>query len=279
MRSHLPVSLLILALAAPAGPALAAHCGLHSAPERVTGTPDAWRIHTRAGERVVRVPAPRATPLAAGGVEYVIQGLDVTFDSDGNEATIVDTLFVPIGSTVRFVMVAGIHTVTNGAHSGWPGMGEQFNYFLAAPGAIEGVPSEWDTTLAVPTVIDYFCQVHEAGNYRESMAGVIVVQDPAAVPPTVAARVGFSRDPAPNPSRGSVSFAVTLPQDSDAELSVHDVGGRRVATLHRGLLAAGEHGWQWNGRTDHGVRAAAGRYVIRLRAGAIEASRGVSLVR
>ena len=96
---------------------------------------------------------------------------------------------------------------------------------------------------------------------------------------SVAARIGFSRDPSPNPSRGTVSFAVTLPQASDTELSVHDVTGRRVATLHRGQLEAGEHGWQWNGRTDHGVRAAAGRYVIRLRAGAVEASRSVSLVR
>lgn len=277
MRSLLMLAVASL-LAFPALAGSASHCGQRAAPEPVPGRAGAWRLHLRTGERIVRVPAPRPT-ARRGGPVYVVEGLDLSFNTDGNVSTIVDTLFVPIGSTVSFQMITGIHTVTNGLHSGDPNAGQQFDYLLAEPGTLEGVPAQWDTTLMTPAVIDYFCLIHESPDYRQSMAGTIVVQDPNSVDASVASRVGFSREPAPNPSRGSVGFAITLPVESNTELSVHDVSGRRVATLHRGLLRAGEHAWQWNGRTDSGVRAAAGRYVVRLRAGATVVSRAVSLVR
>ena len=43
-------------------------------------------------------------------------------------------------------------------------------------------------------------------------------------------------------------------------MSVFDLAGRRVATLHRGELGAGEHHVIWNGKTDSGAAAAAGQY-------------------
>ena len=43
-----------------------------------------------------------------------------------------------------------------------------------------------------------------------------------------------------NPTRGALRLAVSLAESEDAEVALFDVRGRRVATLHRGRLAAGE---------------------------------------
>ena len=75
----------------------------------------------------------------------------------------------------------------------------------------------------------------------------------------------------PNPYRAaggsfaSVRFA--LPSAQHARLDVLDVSGRVVATLADGVLAAGEHLTQWNGRSDAGIEAPPAVYVVRLAAG------------
>ncbi len=47
--------------------------------------------------------------------------------------------------------------------------------------------------------------------------------------------------PRPNPARSSVELAWDLPREAPVELSVHDLAGRRVATLVDALLQAGHH--------------------------------------
>ncbi len=80
------------------------------------------------------------------------------------------------------------------------------------------------------------------------------------VEPEAAKKVSFAVYP--NPARvATVKFA--LPRQSDVELAVFDLSGRRVATLAKGPLAAGEHTRTWDGSG-----AGAGVYFVRLRAGA-----------
>jgi hypothetical protein len=69
----------------------------------------------------------------------------------------------------------------------------------------------------------------------------------------------------PNPFHGSTRFAFTVPDASgaDVDLSVFDVAGRRMATLARGHLGAGQHVVQWDGRGLDGSRARAGMYFVR----------------
>ncbi|HUT97502.1 MAG TPA: T9SS type A sorting domain-containing protein [bacterium] len=50
----------------------------------------------------------------------------------------------------------------------------------------------------------------------------------------------------PNPARGAVSFAYSLPADGHVELAVYDLAGRRVATVMNAETTAGRHEASWN---------------------------------
>jgi flagellar hook assembly protein FlgD len=53
----------------------------------------------------------------------------------------------------------------------------------------------------------------------------------------------------------------------DAQLAIYDVAGRAVRTLHEGPLSEGPHTWEWQARSESGVRLASGVYFARLRVG------------
>jgi flagellar hook assembly protein FlgD len=53
----------------------------------------------------------------------------------------------------------------------------------------------------------------------------------------------------------------------DVEVAVHDLSGRRVATLFRGALAAGPHDFAWRGERSDGSAAANGIYFVQARVG------------
>jgi hypothetical protein len=66
----------------------------------------------------------------------------------------------------------------------------------------------------------------------------------------------------PNPSRGALTMAITLPRASSVRLSVIDLQGREVAVLADGAFAPGRHEVRWDGRTDRG-QVPAGLYFLR----------------
>lgn len=51
---------------------------------------------------------------------------------------------------------------------------------------------------------------------------------------------------APNPARGSVSFAYYLPRSTEVQVTVFDVRGRRIDTVRLGKQPAGYHATTWN---------------------------------
>ena len=90
------------------------------------------------------------------------------------------------------------------------------------------------------------------------------------------------------PARGSVRFAVQLEVAARLRVELFDVRGNRVRVLEHGdarPFAAGVHEFQWDGRSDSGLRAASGTYVVRVTAaptagaGSSAASRKVLLIR
>jgi hypothetical protein len=85
--------------------------------------------------------------------------------------------------------------------------------------------------------------------------------------------------PRPNPMRGSSEFAWTQTTAGPVELTVHDLAGRRVATLERGASSAGAHRSVWDGRDDAGRALPAGAYVVRLSAAGQVRTRRLVLVR
>jgi hypothetical protein len=88
-----------------------------------------------------------------------------------------------------------------------------------------------------------------------------------AISPLAARRVAVGM--VPNPSRGPARvefFQHGLPGDPAlaAEVTLHDLQGRRVRTLHRGPLARGASTGAWDGRDDAGRPVGAGIYFLRL---------------
>lgn len=69
----------------------------------------------------------------------------------------------------------------------------------------------------------------------------------------------------PNPTRGACAFAFALKEPGNVEVAIHDVAGRLVRTLSPGMLAAGPHAVQWDGRRQSGAAAGPGLYFAEFR--------------
>ncbi len=69
----------------------------------------------------------------------------------------------------------------------------------------------------------------------------------------------------PNPFNPSTTIALAVEHDQQVRLDVFDAAGRRVRTLHDGVLTAGRHQIVWNGQDDRGRQAASGVYFARVR--------------
>jgi len=67
----------------------------------------------------------------------------------------------------------------------------------------------------------------------------------------------------PNPTRGALTLAISVPKASPVRASVLDLQGREVAVLADGAFSPGRHEIRWDGRTGGG-QAAAGLYFIRV---------------
>ncbi|MCA9729517.1 MAG: T9SS type A sorting domain-containing protein, partial [Candidatus Eisenbacteria bacterium] len=71
----------------------------------------------------------------------------------------------------------------------------------------------------------------------------------------------------PNPSTSASRIAYRVLDSGVTTLTVHDVNGRLVRTLARGVAeAAGRHERVWDLRGDDGVRVPAGMYYVRMQA-------------
>ncbi len=67
----------------------------------------------------------------------------------------------------------------------------------------------------------------------------------------------------PNPFNPRTTVSLTMPHDGFVEVTIHDLQGRSLRTLHDGLLPSGPHGLTWNGADDSGRPVASGVYLVR----------------
>lgn len=111
---------------------------------------------------------------------------------------------------------------------------------------------------------------------------------PACLPPCVVdvpgelpagERLAAAPQAWPNPFRASATIRFGLSHAAEGELAIHDVAGRRVRTLVRGVLPAGEQQVVWDGRDEAGQRVAPGVYFYHLRAGDVSEARRVVYLR
>ncbi|MCC6650410.1 MAG: T9SS type A sorting domain-containing protein [Candidatus Eisenbacteria bacterium] len=172
-------------------------------------------------------------------------------------------------------------TVADGAewsaHYGDDAQQLEWNVYVRGGGALaqgalevafDGVPEGREVTLSDPAA--GWTRVLQGGEDVALALGaeprrlVVRVAASGAVAP---AGVATLRALAPNPFAESTALSFVLPVAGDLDAQVYDVGGRRVATLSRRGLSAGEHVIQWNGRDGSGVRVRPGVYLLRWSAG------------
>jgi hypothetical protein len=87
--------------------------------------------------------------------------------------------------------------------------------------------------------------------------------------------------PHPNPFRPAespVTLRFSLPAASRLAVAIFDLHGRQMARLYDGIMSAGEHALRWDGRSPVGP-VAPGVYLVRLRAGDVERTRKLVVMR
>ena len=83
----------------------------------------------------------------------------------------------------------------------------------------------------------------------------------------------------PNPFSTSTRFSIVLEAPGRLDVSVHDVSGRRLASLFHGTRDAGLQEFVWDGRRDDGSQVSNGVYFVRVNLDGRALSRSVVLLR
>ncbi|HRX52844.1 MAG TPA: FlgD immunoglobulin-like domain containing protein [Candidatus Krumholzibacteria bacterium] len=112
-------------------------------------------------------------------------------------------------------------------------------------------------------------------------AFLLLATDDALVPlePTQPPRLlpgGLSLD-VMGRNRATIALRAGLPEPAHADVAVHDLRGRRIASLHVGALPAGFTDLEWDGRTAGGRKAPRGAYCVSLSAQGRRTSRTITL--
>ncbi|HNW59722.1 MAG TPA: FlgD immunoglobulin-like domain containing protein [bacterium] len=89
-----------------------------------------------------------------------------------------------------------------------------------------------------------------------------VEEKPAALPEHFAVHPNY-----PNPFNPTTTLAFDLPAAGAVQVVIYNGLGRQVRVLQDGLLQAGQHRLQWDGRSDRGEMAPSGLYFACFRSG------------
>ena len=115
---------------------------------------------------------------------------------------------------------------------------------------------------------------HRAGELFSGSQTAVEETGQAAQPGALALEQNF-----PNPFNAGTVIRFDLDRPGEIELSLYDLGGRKVATLARGPRPAGRYEVRWDGQGRDGSRLASGVYLYRLQAGERSQSRKLLLLR
>lgn len=148
------------------------------------------------------------------------------------------------------------------------------------------IPVEWGTysiqLSIIPELVGQYIQIGFANTatlYESS--GIIYdniywMTDVSSVPEMATASLAQNY---PNPFNPMTRIDFSLEKPGMVDVTVYDVAGRRVANLHRGDLAAGEHHVMWDGKNDAGAAAPAGQYHYVLKTAEGQVSRSMILLK
>ena len=107
--------------------------------------------------------------------------------------------------------------------------------------------------------------------------------DPGADPglePGVPAPAALHHSAYPNPFNPATTIRFELERPATVTLAIHDLAGRRIATLASAAdLGRGAHEYRWSGLDDAGRSVASGAYVYRLQAGGKSAAGRLTVIK
>jgi plastocyanin len=215
--------------------------------------------------RTHSVTPSRLTATAAVTDSFSVLSFSFQHASD---PTVVDTAKIFAGDAVKWNWTTGSHTITSGLASD-PDPGTLFN--SPSNTSVRTFTYTFDST----GTYQFFCEFHTSSNMR---GVVIVTQNPASVGPPPVAGEGFTRAPAPNPSRSQFAFQFGQSRPGHVRVTVLDAQGRRIATPLDAAVGAGTFESRWNGRDAGGSIAPAGVYFLRLELAGRTQTRRVTLV-
>ncbi len=81
----------------------------------------------------------------------------------------------------------------------------------------------------------------------------------------------------PNPFNPSTMITFAVPEAGEITLSIYNLVGQLVQTLHSGAIGAGRHSRVWNGKDFRGAKVSSGVYIYQLRAKGFVVSRQLVL--
>lgn len=102
-----------------------------------------------------------------------------------------------------------------------------------------------------------------------------VSESPAPMGPTTFSLIGNF----PNPFSNQTIIRFAVPRESNVQLSVYDISGRKVATLMSGKVKRGYYSVTWNGKDSRGRRVKSGVYFYVLRADKFRKTRKMIMIR
>ena len=119
----------------------------------------------------------------------------------------------------------------------------------------------------------FFCPPHS----------VTVIRYTSETPATLSATETKQPSPllnaGPTPFNGTVNISLTLPRTEEVTLSIYDIRGRLMRTLHHGTLGPGRHLFRWQGRDRRDRPLASALYIVHLRGGRQVISKKVVLIK
>ncbi len=83
----------------------------------------------------------------------------------------------------------------------------------------------------------------------------------------------------PNPTRGTTTLSLNLPESTRVDLEIYDISGRLVRRLVDGTVEAGAHEVRWDGKDVSGTNVASGIYFCRLAAFGHEETTKITVMR
>ncbi len=170
-------------------------------------------------------------------------------------------------------------TTTPGGTAGWHVVGQPFDFdlFNAFPISWDANTGRFETT--TPIGVDSRCIVIDLGGLGTLDSLRVTLQQylndgivfgfgeelgPSVSAPEPTPGAVALAPPSPNPARTSTTLKFAMPARGRVCLSVHDVAGRRIATLANGEFPAGDHAVTWDLRDAHGRRVPPGLVFVRL---------------